>query len=216
MQSLNAWLWIAPPSPVSDVSAFASLSRPCLPRTDVLGGEVATGVGVEGFTADGWVEVVAAGGGWVFLSSKGKRRYVESPNTARHILDLGVPEKVVLATRNSKARLTIVLRFRRSWRAASPPPSLVASSTATRPSSSLVPSPGTALSQTSSSNDRRRSMGRSDSWEPSVWRIVFGVNCTTPVLSVAVATAKALAIPLKGSSMAPVRLTFAAALRLRT
>ena len=54
-------------------------------------------------------------------------------------------------------------------------------------------------------------MGRSDSREPLVWRIVFGVNCTTPVASVAGTTAKALALSLKGSSMAPVRLTRAAA-----
>ena len=54
-------------------------------------------------------------------------------------------------------------------------------------------------------------MGRSDSREPSAWRIVFGVNSTTPVSSVAVTTAKALSLYLEGSSMAPVRLTRAAA-----
>ena len=93
--------------------------------------------------------------------------------------DLGAPEVVVLATRNSKARPTIVRRFRKSRKVASPPPSLAANSTATRSSSSLVPSLGIALSQTSSSSNRRQSIGTSDSREPSAWRIVFGkkVQC---------------------------------------
>ena len=63
-----------------------------------------------------------------------------------------------LATRTSKARPTIVRRFRKSWRTASPPPSLVTNIAVTRPSSSLVPFPWTALSQTSSRSDKRRSI----------------------------------------------------------
>ena len=40
-----------------------SLQRPCLPRTDVLGGGVAADVGVEGVAAGGWVRMLAAVGG---------------------------------------------------------------------------------------------------------------------------------------------------------
>ena len=94
--------------------------------------------------------------------------------------------------------------------AASLLPSLAANSTATRPGSSSVPSPGTALSQTLRCSDKSQSIGKSDSREPSAWRIVLDLNCTTPVSSVAVTTSRALALSLKGSSMAPVRLTRAA------
>ena len=59
-------------------------------------------------------------------------------------------------------------------------------------------------------------MGRSDNWESSAWRIVFGLNCTTPVPSVAVTTVKVLALSLKGSSMAPVRLTRATLVAVAT
>ena len=89
------------------------------------------------------------------------------PSTARRMPDVGVPEGVMLVTRNSKARPTIVRRFRRFWTAASPLPSLAANSTATRPRSLLVSSPGTALSQISRSSDKSQSMGKSDSREPS-------------------------------------------------
>ena len=54
VRSPDPWLWISSPSAVSAVSAFASLPRSCLPRTDVLGGGVAASVGVE--------EVAACGG----------------------------------------------------------------------------------------------------------------------------------------------------------
>ena len=54
-------------------------------------------------------------------------------------------------------------------------------------------------------------MGRFDNQEPSVWRIVFRVNCTTPVLFVAVTAVKALALSLKSSSMESMRLTRVAA-----
>ena len=63
--------------------------------------------------------------------------------------DLGIPEMVVLATRNSKAWPIIARRFRKSLPVASPPPSLAAKSAVTRPRSSLVPSGGTALLQVS-------------------------------------------------------------------
>ena len=133
-----------------------------------------------------------------------------SPNTARRKPDVGVPEVVMLVVRNSKARPTIVRRIRRSWRVASPLPSLAANSTATRLRSLLVSSPGTALSQTSRSSDKSQSMSKSDSREPSAWRIVFGLNCTIPVSSVVVTTSRELALSLKGSSMVSVRLTRAA------
>ena len=54
-------------------------------------------------------------------------------------------------------------------------------------------------------------MGRSNSREPSAWRIVFGVNGTTPVSSILVTTSRVLALSLKGFSIVPVRLTRAAA-----
>ena len=54
-------------------------------------------------------------------------------------------------------------------------------------------------------------MGKSDSREPSAWRIVFGMNCITPVSSVVIMTSRALVLSLKDASMAPVRLTRAAA-----
>ena len=151
------------------VSKLVSLPRPCLLRTDVHGG-VATGGRVEVVIAGGWAGFLATG--WAIWSREGKRRYVESPSMARRMPDLGVHEVVVLATRNSKARPTIVRRFRKSWRAASPPPLLASNSLATT-SSSLVPFLGTALSQTSSRSDRRRPISTSDSREPSAWRIEF-------------------------------------------
>ena len=157
----------------------------------------------------GWVGVLAAG--WVIWSREGNSRYVESPSVARRMPDLGAPEVVVLATRNSKARPTIVRCFRKSRRVATPPPSLAANSAVTRPRSSLVPFPGTKLSQTLSRSDERRSVGTSKSREPSSLRIVFGTNCTTPVSSVVVTTYRALALFWKGSSMAPVRSTRVAA-----
>ena len=54
-------------------------------------------------------------------------------------------------------------------------------------------------------------MGKSDSREPLVWRIVFGMNWTTPVSSVAVTTSKALEFSLNGFSIVPVSLTRSAA-----
>ena len=126
---------------------------------------------------------------------------------ARRMSAPRAPKVAMLATRNSKTWPTIVRRFRKSRKVTSPPPSLAANSATTRPSSSLVPAPETALSQTSSWSDRRRSIGISDSREPSTWRIVFGKNCTTPVSSVAVTTSRALALSWKGSSVASVRLT---------
>ena len=60
--------------------------------------------------AGGWVGVLAEG--WVIWSREGKRRYVESPSMARPMLDIGAPEVVVLATRNSKAWSMIVRLFR--------------------------------------------------------------------------------------------------------
>ena len=54
-------------------------------------------------------------------------------------------------------------------------------------------------------------MGRFDNQEPSAWRIAFRVNCTTPVLFVAVTTVKALVLSLKSSSMESMRLTRVAA-----
>ena len=130
---------------------------------------------------------------------------MESPTTARRISDLGVPERVMLTTRNSNARPTIVLRFRKFWRASLPPPLLAANSAVKRSSFSLVPLPGTAMSHTSSSSARRRPMSTSDSRESSAWRIVLDRNCTTPAPSVAVTTARALALFIKGSNVAPVR-----------
>ena len=144
-----------------------------------------------GVAVGGWAGGLAAG--WVIRSREGRRRYVESPSMARRMPE-GAPEVVVLATRNSKARPTIVRRFRKSRRVVSPPPSLATSSTATRPSSSWAPSPGTALSQTSSSSDTRRSISKSDSREPLAWRITFGKSCTTPVSSIAVTTSRVLAL----------------------
>ena len=123
------------------VSEVASLPRPFL-RADVHGGGVAAGGGVEGVAAGAWGGVLAAV--WVIWSREGKKRYVKSPSTTGQMPDLGAPEVVVLAIRNSKARPTIVRRFRKSRR--SPFPSLAANSTATRPTSLLVLSPGTALS----------------------------------------------------------------------
>ena len=130
---------------------------------------------------------------------------------ARRMPDLGAPEVVMLPTRNSKPGPTIVRRFRQSRRVASLLPSLAANSAATRPSSSLVLSPGTVLSQTLSRRDRRRSIATSDSQKPSARRIVLGKNCTTPVSSVTVTTTRALALSWKGSSVAPVGLTRVAA-----
>ena len=86
----------------------------------------------ESLRAGGWVRVLAAG--WVIWSREGRKRYVESTSMARRMPDLGAPEVVVLATRNVKARPTIVRRFRKSRRATSPPPLLAANRTATRPS----------------------------------------------------------------------------------
>ena len=142
-------------------------------------------------TAGRWMVVLAAG--WVIWSRKGIRKYAESPSMACRMFDLGASEVVVLATKNSKARPTIVRR------------------TATRPNSSFVSSPGTALSQTSSSSDRRLSIGKSDSRKPSASGIAFGKNCTTPVSSVAVTTLRALALSWKGSSVTPLRLIRVAA-----
>ena len=82
---------------------------------------------------------------------------------ARRMPDLGAPEVVVLATKNSKARPTIVRRFLISLKVASPPPSLAANSAVTRPRSSLVPSRGTAFSQASSRSANRRSIVASQS-----------------------------------------------------
>ena len=121
---------------MSSVSELVSYPRPGSPRTDVLGGGVTAGGGADVVVTGEWIGVLAAG--WVIWSREGKRRYVESPSVARRLPDLGAPEEVVLSTRNSKARQTIVQRFR----TASPAPSMAANSAATRPSSSLVPSPG--------------------------------------------------------------------------
>ena len=157
----------------------------------------------------GWIRVLAAG--WVIWIYDGNRGYVESPGVARRMPDLEASEVVVLTTKNSKARPTIVRRCRKSRRVASPPPSLVANSTATKPSSSLVSSSGTVLPQTSSRRDRRQSIGIPDSREPLAWRVVFGTICPTPVSSVVVTTSRVLTLSWKGSSMAPVRLTRVAA-----
>ena len=126
---------------------------------------------------------------------------------ARRMHDLEAPEAMVLASRNSKTRPTIVRRFRKSRRVASPPPSLVANSAVARPRSSLVPSPGTKLSQTSGRSDSRRSIGTSESREPSASRIMFGTNCTTPLSSVVVTISQALVLSWIDSSMATVRST---------
>ena len=158
-----------------------------------------------------WGGVLAAD--WAIWSREGKRRSMESPSVARRMPDLRAPEMVELATKNSKARLTIVRRFRQSWRVAPPPSSLVANSTAMRPSSSLPP-PTIALSQTSSSRSNKiRSIGITDSRKPSSWRIVLGKNCTTPLSSVTVTTSRVLSLSWKGSSVAPVRLTCEAAVK---
>ena len=121
--------------------------------------------------------------------------------------DLGAPEVVVLANRNSKAWSTIVRRFLKSLKVVSPPPSLAANSAMTRARSSLVPSRGTAFLQASSRSINRRWTGESESVQPSAWRIVFGTKCTTPVSSVVVTISRALVLSSKGSSMAPVRST---------
>ena len=121
--------------------------------------------------------------------------------------DLGVLEVVVLATRNSKARPTIVRRFLKSLVVASPPPSLATNRAVTRPRSSLVPSRGTAFSQASSRSANRRSIGTSESLAPLAGRIVLDTNCTTPLSSVVVTTFRALALFSKDSSLAPVRST---------
>ena len=131
---------------------------------------------------------------------------MEPPTTARRILDLEAPERVGLTTRKLNARPTIMPRFCRSWRAALPPPSLAATSNVTRPSSSLAPSPGTAFLYTSSSSAKRRYMGTSDGRESSAWRIVLGGNCTTPASFVAVTATRALALFIKGFSVASVGL----------
>ena len=65
VRSLGAWFYIALPSPVSAVSAFASHLRTCLPRTGVVGGRVAAGVGMDGVAAGGCMGVLAVGGGWI-------------------------------------------------------------------------------------------------------------------------------------------------------
>ena len=63
---------------------------------------------MEGVAACRWVGVA----GWIIWSRESKRRYVNSPSTARRMPDLGAPEVVVLGTRNSKARPATVRRFR--------------------------------------------------------------------------------------------------------
>ena len=65
VRSPDTWLWIATPSPASAVSALASLSRPCLPSTDVFGRGVTAGVVVGGVAAGGWVRMLATGENWV-------------------------------------------------------------------------------------------------------------------------------------------------------
>ena len=119
--------------------------------------------------------------------------------------DLGIPEMVVLATRNSKAWLIIARRFRKSLPAASPPPSLAANGAVTRPRSSLVPSGGTALIQVSMRSANKLSIGMCDSCEPSAWRIVIGTNYTTPLSSVLVTVSRALASSSKGVIVALAR-----------
>ena len=47
-RSADEWLRITPPSHSLTVSAFASLKRPRLPRTDVISEEFPAGVGVKG------------------------------------------------------------------------------------------------------------------------------------------------------------------------
>ena len=54
-------------------------------------------------------------------------------------------------------------------------------------------------------------MVRFDNQEPSAWRVVFRMNCTTPVLFVAATAVKALALSLKSFSMESMRLTRMAA-----
>ena len=81
----------------------------------------------------GWVRVLAAV--WAIWSCEDNIRYMESPSVVRCMLDLGAPEVVVLATTNTKARPTIVRRSGKSWRVASPPPSLAANSAVRRPRS---------------------------------------------------------------------------------
>ena len=90
----------------------------------MLGGGVAAGGRVYVVVEGGWVGALAAV--WAIWGREGNRRYVESPSVARRMPDLGAPELVVLATRNSKVRPTIVRRFRKSRRVASPPLSLAA------------------------------------------------------------------------------------------
>ena len=114
--------------------------------------------------------------------------------------DLGIPEVVVLATRNSKVWPMIARRFRKPL-----PPSLAANSAVTRPRSSLVPSGGTAFPQVSRRSANKLSIGICESWEPSAWRIVVGTNCTTPLSFVLVTVSQALALSSKGVSMALAR-----------
>ena len=134
-------------------------------------------------------------------SREGRRRYVASSSLARRMPDLGIPEMVVLATRNSKAWLIIARRFRKFLSAASSPPSLAADSAVTRPRSSLVPSGGTALPQVSRRSANKLSIGICESCEPSAWRIMVGTNYTTPLSSVLVTASRALASSSKGVIM---------------
>ena len=126
---------------------------------------------------------------------------------ARRMPDLGAPEVVKLAIRNSKARPTIVRRFLKSLKLATPPDLLAGNSTVTRVRSLSVPFRGTALSQASSRSNSRRSIRTSEPLEPSAWRIMFSTNCTTPLSSVVVTISRVLALSSKDSSMAPVRST---------
>ena len=139
-------------------------------------------------------------------SREGRSRYVASSSLARRMPDLGIPKMVVLATKNSKAWLIIARRFRKFLPAASPPPSLAANSTVTRPRSSLVPSDGTALLHVSRRSANKLLIGICDSCEPSAWRIVVGTNCTTPLSSVLVTVSRALASSSKGVIVAFARL----------
>ena len=138
-------------------------------------------------------------------SREGKSKYVASPSLARLMPDLSIPKMVVLAIRNSKAWLMIARRFRKPLSAASPPPSLAANSSVTRPTS-LVPSDGMALLHVSRRSPNKLSIGICDSWVPSAWRIVVGTNCTMPLSSVLVTVSRALASSSKGVIVALARL----------
>ena len=95
--------------------------------------------------------------------------------------------------------------FRKSFSAASPPPSLAANSAVTRPT--LAPSGGTALLHISRRSPNKLSIDRFDSWMPSARRIVVGTNCTTPLSSVLVTISRALASSSKEVIVALARLS---------